>query len=87
MAASWIVEAVDIFEVRHLSRPGCLPRMTPDQFSFDGLEERFHGSVVVTITFAAHRHFEVMLAQDLLIIVRTVLAATISVMPSRQITL
>ena len=42
---------------------------------------------IVAIAFATHRCPEPMLAQDLLVVVRTVLAPTIRVMPSRQITL
>ena len=48
--------------------------MTPDQFRFNGLEERLNGGVIITISLAAHRYLEAMLAQDLLVIVRTVLA-------------
>ena len=48
--------------------------MSPDKFCFNGDEEGFDGSVIVTITFAAHCGFEVMLPQSLLIIVRTILA-------------
>ena len=54
--------------------------MPPDQFSLDGFEERFDGSVVVTIALPAHRYFEAVLAQDLLIIMRTILAAAIRVL-------
>jgi hypothetical protein len=43
------------------------------QFGFDGLKECLDSGVIMAIFFAAHRHFEVMLAQDLLVIMRTVL--------------
>ena len=54
--------------------------MSPDQLGLDRLEEGFHGRIIVTISFADHGHFEAMLAQDFLIIMRTILASTITVM-------
>ena len=54
--------------------------MPPDQLGLDGFEERLDGGVIVAITFTTHRRFGVMLAKDLLVIVRAVLAATIGVM-------
>ena len=54
--------------------------MTPDQFSLDGFEERLNSGVVIAIAFAAHRCLEPMLTQDLLIVVRTILAASVRVM-------
>ena len=58
--------------------PG-LPRAAPDQLGLDGLEEGLDGSVIVAIALAAHRRLHVMVAQDLLIVVRTVLAAAVAV--------
>jgi len=80
VAAAWIVEAVDVFKDRHLGLPSGLPWMPPDQFSFDGLEERLDCRIIVTIALTAHRYLEPMLAQDLLIIVRTILRPAIRVM-------
>ena len=54
MAAARIVKAIDLLEDGYLGRASCLPRMPPDQFSFDGLEERFDDSIVKTISLAAH---------------------------------
>ena len=54
--------------------------MPPDQLGLDGFEDRLDGGVLIAISFTTHRRFEVMLAQDLLVIVRAVLAATIGVM-------
>ncbi len=54
--------------------------MTPDQFGLDGFEKRLDSGVAIAIAFATHRHFEVTLAQDLLVIGRTVWAATTGVM-------
>ena len=80
MASSRIIEAIDVFENCHLSPPTGLPRVPPDQLRFDGLEKRFDSSVIVAITLAAHRYLEVVLVQDFLVVVRTILAATIRVM-------
>ena len=44
-----------------------------------GFEERLDGRIVITITFTAHGDFEAMLAQDLLVVMRTVLAAPVAV--------
>ena len=48
--------------------------MPPDQLGLDGFEDRLDGGVLIAISFTTHRRFEVMLAQDLLVIVRAVLA-------------
>ena len=79
MSAARIVKAVDVFKDRHFSLAPRFPGMPPDQLCLDRFEERFDGSIVVTIAFAAHRHLEAVLAQDLLIIMRTILAAAIRV--------
>ena len=50
-----------------------------DQFGLDRLEEGLNGGVIVAIALATHRHLEPMLAQDLLIVMRTILAAAIAV--------
>jgi len=79
MASSRIVEAVDVFEYRHLRLASCFPRMSPDQFCLDGFEEGFDGGVIIAITFSAHRYLEAMLALNLLIVVRTILRPAIRV--------
>ena len=66
-------KAVDVFEDRHLSLLAGLPRMPPDQFSFDGLEERLDCRIVITIALSGHRYFEPVRAQNFLIVVRTLL--------------
>ncbi len=45
----------------------------PDQFCFDGFEERLDRGAVITITLAGHRHLKLMLPQDFLVIMRAVL--------------
>jgi hypothetical protein len=47
---------------------------TPDQLCLDDLEECLGGRVVITVSLAAHRHPELMLAQDFPVFARTVLA-------------
>jgi hypothetical protein len=54
--------------------------MTPDQLGLDGFEERLNCRIIIAIAFATHRYFEAVLAQDLLVVMRTVLAAAIRVM-------
>jgi hypothetical protein len=75
VAATRIVEAVDVFEDLHLSVSTYVPCVPPDPLRLDGCEERFNGSIIIAISLAAHRHFKVMLAQDLLVVMGTVLAA------------
>ena len=53
--------------------------MPPDQLCLDRLEERLNSRIIVAITFARHRYLEPMLAQDLLIVMRTVLRPAIRV--------
>ena len=53
MPASWIVEAVDIFEDGHLGVATCAPGPLPDQLRLDGFEDRFHRRVVVGTVLAA----------------------------------
>ena len=54
--------------------------MSPDQLCLDRLEERLNSRVVIAVTLAAHRHLEPVLAQDLLVVVRTILRTAIRVM-------
>ena len=54
--------------------------MPPDQLGLDGFEERLDGGVSIAISFTTHRRFEVMLTQDFLVVIRTVLRATVCVM-------
>lgn len=73
------MEAIDVFEVGHLTLPPRLPRMRPDQFGFDGFEEYLNGRVVMAVALAAQQFLEAILVQYFLIIVRAVLASTIPV--------
>jgi len=51
----------------------------PDQLCLDGFEKRLDSSVVITVSLAGHRHLELMLPQDFLIIVRAILRSTVRV--------
>lgn len=75
-----IVKAIDVFEDGHLGLPSAHPRMPPDQLSFECFEERRNGRIVIALNLAAHRCLDAMSAQDLLVIVETVLRPTIRVM-------
>ena len=80
MAAAWIVEAVGVFEDRHFSLPAGFPGMPPDQFGFDGLDERLDSRIVIAISLSTHRDFEAVLSQDFLIIMRAILQPAICMM-------
>ena len=80
MASARIVEPVYVLEDCYLRLAPRLPSMSPDEFSFYGFEERLDGGIIIAISFARHRYLEPVLAQDFLIVVRTILAATIGMM-------
>ena len=77
MSASWIIEAIDVFEDGYLGVATRPPGLPPQQLSLDRLEEGFDRCVVVAIPSSAHRRLEPMLAKDLLVVMRTVLAAAV----------
>ena len=52
----------------------------PDQLRLNGFEERLHRLIIITIPFAIHRYSEPMLAQEFLVVVRTILATTVRMM-------
>ncbi len=79
MLSAGVIEPVDVFEDGDLGCAPGLPGMPPDQFRFYGFEERFDSSVIVAIAPAAHRYLEPMLLQDFLVVMRTVLVATVGV--------
>jgi hypothetical protein len=56
----------------------------PDQLCLDGLEECLDGGVLGAITLTTHRDLELMLAQNLLIVVRTILAAMDALLSVKQ---
>ena len=80
MAATRTLEAVGVFEDGHLSLSAYVPGFPPDQLCLDGFEERLDRCIIIAITLSAHRRFEPVLTSGLLVIVRTVLTATVCVM-------
>ena len=80
MSSARIVEAVDVLEDGHFSFPSRRPGPAPKHFSLDRFEEGFDSVIVIAIALAGHRHFEPVLAQYLLIVVRAVLRPAIGVM-------
>jgi len=45
VSAARVIEAVYVFEDRHLGLAPCLPGMPPDQFGLDGFEERLDSGI------------------------------------------
>ena len=79
MPAARVVEAVDVFEEGNFDLSAGLPVSTPDQFGLERFEVALDGRVIIAIFLAAHRCHQPVFAQDLLVVVRTVLAAAIRV--------
>lgn len=79
MPSAWIVKAVDVFEDCDLSIASSSPGPLPEHFCLDRFEEGFNRRIIVTIASSAHRYLEAVLTQDLLVIMRAVLASTIGV--------
>ena len=77
MSTARVIEAINVLEDSDLNRSACLPGMPPDHLRLDGLEESFHRGVIITIALATHRYLEAMLAQDSLVVMRTILAAAV----------
>ena len=93
MPTARIIETIDVLEDGGFNLPACLPGAPPYQLCLDGFEEgeedqktvqwtvflTQNGGVIVAISLAAHGRAEAMFAQDLLVIVRTVLVASVAV--------
>lgn len=80
MFAAGIVETVDVLEEGIADLAARYPGVPPDQFRLEGFEEGFGSSIVVAVSSPAHGHFEACFTQPLLIIMGTILTATIGVM-------
>ena len=80
MSPPWIVEAVDVLEEGQFDVAACRPGSSPDHLSLQGLEEGLDGGVIVAVSLATHRYLEAVPAQDLLIVVRTILAAAVGML-------
>src|SRR6056297_1947180 len=79
MPTARIVEPVYVFEDHHLGPPRRFPRPPPDRPGPEGFEQRLHGRIVIAIALTAHGRAEAMLAQDLLVVRRAVLADPVAV--------
>ena len=79
MFASGVVEAVDVLKEGFGNVLACRPSVPPDQFGFEGFEECLDSCIVIAIASATHRYFEAQVTQALLIVMRTVLAASVGV--------
>ena len=54
MFSTGVVEAVDILKEGVCNVLSRCPSVPPDQFGFEGFEEGLDGSIVVTVSSAAH---------------------------------
>lgn len=73
MFAARVVEAVYVFVEGDFDLSTGLLVAAPDEFGLQRLEDAFDGGIVVAIALAAHPNLEPVLAQQLLIVVSTVL--------------
>jgi hypothetical protein len=79
MFAPGVVEAIDVLKEGVADFGSGCPTVSPDQFGLEGFEEGFDGCIVVTVSFAAHRYLEAHFLQPFLIVVGTVLTASVGV--------
>jgi hypothetical protein len=79
MAADGIVEAVDVTADCARGLDPALEDGAPDEFGFEGLEERLDHGVVEAVSFARHRDRDAVLSQLSLVLDGAVLAATVRV--------
>jgi hypothetical protein len=61
MASPRIVKAVDVLKEGRVDLPSGVPGVAPYEFGLHRLEKRFDYGVVMTISLATHRDFEVVL--------------------------
>ena len=78
MPAGRVLEAVDVLEDDGFGFAAGCPRPAPDQFGLDGLEERLDNGVITALALAALRRPQAVVAQNFLVVVRTILAATVA---------
>ena len=78
MPAGRVLEAVDVWEDDGFGFAAGCPRPAPDQFGLDGLEERLDNGVITALALVALRRPQAVVAQNFLVVVRTILAATVA---------
>ena len=79
MSAARTIKAVDAFENGNFDLSSRLPISAPDHFRLEGFEDAFDGCGVITVALPARGCCQAVFSQDFLIVMRTVLAAAISV--------
>jgi hypothetical protein len=79
MPAGRVIETVDVVKDAGFGLATGFPNPAPDQFGLDGLEERLDNGVVIAIALAADRRLHPVFAQDFLVVVQTVMAATVAI--------
>lgn len=79
MFPAGVVEAIDVLKEGLGYLFARSPCMSPDQFCLEGFEEGFDGCIVVAVASAAHRYLEAYFLQSFLIVMRTILTATVCV--------
>ena len=80
MFSSGVVEPVDVLKEGVGNVLSGCPSVPPDQFGFEGFEEGLNGGIVVTVSFAAHGYFEAYFTHPFLIVMGTILTATVCMM-------
>src|SRR4051794_5045237 len=80
MAPDGIVEPIDVAANSSVRLLAGVEDGPPDEFGFQGLEERLHHGVVIAIPLAGHRDQDAVLLELGLIVDRAILAAAIRMM-------
>jgi hypothetical protein len=84
MPAAQVIEFVVVLRDAGFGLAMGFRNPAPDQFGFDGLEERLDNGLVIAIALAAHRRPQAVFAQTFLVVVRTVLTTTVAVKDAAQ---
>jgi hypothetical protein len=67
MSTERIVEAIDVFENGDFDLPAGLPISALDHLNLEGFKEAFYGSVIIAVSFSAHRCCQAVFSQDFLV--------------------
>lgn len=77
MPSYWAIEAVDVSANGSFGGDAGFEGGSPDQFRLQRLEHGFHHGIVVAVSLSAHGYDETVGGQELLVVVRAILAAAI----------
>ena len=80
MTPSRVVEAVDVLKQGQITLASGVARLPPNQFGFQRFEEGLDDGFTIVVSLTAHRDLEAVLFQQLLVIVRAILASTVPMM-------